>query len=104
MIGHAVSNAMPVAASNRIGTEGSMTFYGSSFVSDPRGDKVAELARGEEGVAVGRFDREALARNRANWGFFRDRRPELYGVLRTADGLTETPGAPRSGRGPSEDR
>jgi N-carbamoylputrescine amidase len=89
MIGHAVSNAIPVAASNRIGTEGGMTFYGSSFVADARGDKVAELARGEEGVAVGRFDRQALARERANWGFFRDRRPELYGVLGTADGLLD---------------
>ncbi|MBC7171204.1 MAG: N-carbamoylputrescine amidase [Polyangiaceae bacterium] len=88
MIGHAVSNAIPVAASNRIGKEGAMTFYGSSFVADPRGDKVAELSRGEEGVAIARFERAALARNRANWGFFRDRRPELYDVLGTADGVT----------------
>ncbi len=101
MIGHAVSNAMPVAASNRIGTEGAITFYGSSFVADGRGEKVAELARGEEGVAVGRFERSALARYRHAWGFFRDRRPELYGVLGTADGLTETA---RAARGTSGDR
>jgi N-carbamoylputrescine amidase len=97
MIGHAVSNAMPVAASNRIGPEGGMLFYGSSFIADPRGDKVAELGREEEGVAVASFDREALRRNRANWGFFRDRRPELYDVLGTADGLTASARRGRSG-------
>jgi N-carbamoylputrescine amidase len=94
MIGHAVSNAMPVAASNRVGQEGETTFYGSSFIADPRGDKLAELGRDEEGVAIARFDREALRRNRANWGFFRDRRPELYDVLGTADGLTALRGGP----------
>jgi N-carbamoylputrescine amidase len=81
MLGHAVANAMPVAAANRIGTEGGLTFFGSSFISNPRGDKVVELGREEEGVATATFDREALDRYRANWGFFRDRRPELYGAL-----------------------
>lgn len=81
MIGHAVANAMPVAAANRIGTEDALTFYGSSFVCDQRGGVIAQLGREEEGVAVASFDREALRRYRANWGFFRDRRPDLYGVL-----------------------
>ena len=87
MIGHAVSNAMPVAAANRIGVEhDGQTFYGSSFIADPRGDKVAELGTDEEGVGVATFDLDALRRRRASWGFFRDRRPELYGRLLTADG------------------
>lgn len=81
MVGHSVANAMPVAASNRIGVEGAMTFYGSSFICDQRGDLQAELGREEQGVAVASFDREALRRYRANWGFFRDRRPELYARL-----------------------
>lgn len=81
MVGHAVANAMPVAASNRIGVEGALRFYGSSFVCDQRGDLQAELGRNEEGVALTSFDREALRRYRANWGFFRDRRPDLYGRL-----------------------
>jgi N-carbamoylputrescine amidase len=81
MIGHAVTNAMPVAAANRIGTEGGLTFYGSSFVCDQRGDVEVELGRDDEGVAVATFDRETLRRYRANWGFFRDRRPDLYGRL-----------------------
>jgi N-carbamoylputrescine amidase len=81
MIGHAVANAMPVAAANRIGTEGQLKFYGSSFICDQRGDIEVELSREEEGVAVASFEREVLRRYRANWGFFRDRRPELYGSL-----------------------
>ncbi|MBW2587074.1 MAG: N-carbamoylputrescine amidase [Deltaproteobacteria bacterium] len=81
MVGHAVANAMPVAAANRIGTEAGMKFYGSSFVCDQRGDMEVELGREEEAVATATFDREALRRYRANWGFFRDRRPDLYGRL-----------------------
>ena len=81
MVGHAVANAMPVAAANRIGIEGELTFYGSSFVCNQRGDMEVELGREQEGVATASFDREALRRYRANWGFFRDRRPDLYGRL-----------------------
>jgi N-carbamoylputrescine amidase len=86
MIGHAVSNVVPVVAANRIGDEGGQCFYGSSFIADHRGDKVAELGREDEGVIVAQLDRALLARTRASWGFFRDRRPDLYGVLTTADG------------------
>ncbi len=85
MLGHAVANAMPVAAANRIGSERALSFYGSSFICDQRGDVRAELGRSEEGIAVAAFDREALRRYRANWGFFRDRRPELYGSLTNDD-------------------
>ncbi|MFW6050464.1 MAG: N-carbamoylputrescine amidase [Myxococcota bacterium] len=81
MIGHAVANAMPVVAANRHGVEGDMRFYGSSFVADPRGDRVATLDRDEDGVALATFDLDALRRHRAGWGFFRDRRPDLYGPL-----------------------
>jgi N-carbamoylputrescine amidase len=88
MIGHAVSNVVPVVAANRVGDEDGQRFYGSSFIADHRGDKAAELGRDDEGVLVASFDLAALARTRASWGFFRDRRPELYGVLTTADGQT----------------
>ncbi len=86
MVGHAVSNVVPVVAANRTGIEGGQQFYGSSFIADARGDKAAELGRTDEGVIVATFDLDALARTRASWGFFRDRRPELYGVLNTAEG------------------
>ncbi len=79
MQGHAVSNAMPVVAANRIGTEYSgQSYYGSSFIADETGALVQTFARDEEGVLTHTFDLDALDRRRAVWGFFRDRRPELY--------------------------
>jgi len=82
MQGHAVANVIPVAASNRIGVEpgpgGGQSFYGSSFICDHRGDLVADLGRQEEGVRAATFDLEFLATHRAAWGFFRDRRTDLY--------------------------
>ncbi|MBW3560782.1 MAG: N-carbamoylputrescine amidase, partial [Proteobacteria bacterium] len=88
MIGHAVSNIVPVVGANRTGfedlTEVGQTFYGSSFVCDHRGDIVDGLGRDKEGVVAGTFDLDFLATHRAAWGFFRDRRPELYGSLTAA--------------------
>ena len=81
MIGHAVSNVVPVVASNRTGTEGGQTFYGHSFIADHRGEKVAELGRTDTGIITADFDLEEVRRNRASFGFFRDRRPDLYGIL-----------------------
>jgi N-carbamoylputrescine amidase len=91
MQGHAVANVMPIVASNRIGFEpgpnylgdrgGGQTFYGSSFIADHRGDLVAELGREDEGVIVASFDLDFLNTHRAAWGFFRDRRTDLYGNL-----------------------
>jgi N-carbamoylputrescine amidase len=81
MQGHAASNVLPVAAANRIGVEDGQGFYGRSFVTDEGGAIVAEVERDVEGIAVARFDRKALEQARAAWGFFRDRRPDLYGPL-----------------------
>ncbi|GMM93616.1 N-carbamoylputrescine amidase [Qipengyuania sp. MTN3-11] len=85
MIGHAVSNCMPVAAANRIGHEGTQEagnrFYGHSFVSDEWGDLVVEFGADQEGVLVATLDLERAARHRAGMGFFRDRRPQLYGRI-----------------------
>jgi N-carbamoylputrescine amidase len=82
MMGHAVSNAVPVVAANRIGLEDNggvkQRFYGRSFITDETGAAVESLSASEEGVLVHTFDLAALATYRADWGFFRDRRPELY--------------------------
>jgi N-carbamoylputrescine amidase len=94
MIGHAVANSIPVVAANRIGIEGELTFYGHSFIANHRGDKVAELGRTEEGIITATFDLDAIAQYRSGFGLFRDRRPDLYGILMTADGK-EPMGAPR---------
>ncbi|WP_426261179.1 N-carbamoylputrescine amidase [Sphingomonas sp. DC1100-1] len=81
MVGHAVSNVVPIVAANRVGVEHGQTFYGTSFIADERGDILAELDREEEGVIVATLDLARIRRHRAAFGFFRDRRPELYGRL-----------------------
>ena len=93
MCGHAAANVMPVIASNRIGKETAteddaltLTFYGSSFISDHTGTRVAECNRIDEAVILHTFDLEKLEKFRQSWGVFRDRRPELYGAIATMDG------------------
>jgi N-carbamoylputrescine amidase len=86
MQGHAAANVMPLVASNRIGTEigrngTEQTFYGSSFIADSTGAKVAEADRTTQAVVLADFDLDAIARQRRAWGVFRDRRPDLYGPL-----------------------
>jgi N-carbamoylputrescine amidase len=81
MIGHAVANACAVVAANRIGREGDITFYGSSFIADHRGEILSELGRDEEGLVIASLDLDAQRRYRAGFGFFRDRRPDLYRPL-----------------------
>ncbi|WP_448514488.1 N-carbamoylputrescine amidase [Parathermosynechococcus lividus] len=87
MVGHAVANVIPIVAANRVGDEDGHVFYGSSFIADPRGDLVEVADRSNEAVLVHAFDLAAIERLRAAYGFFRDRRPGLYKVLLTADGL-----------------
>jgi N-carbamoylputrescine amidase len=90
MQGHAGSNLMPVMAANRFGHEmgqaHEITFYGSSFIADATGAKVAEAGRDTSEVLIAEFDLEALRSQRLAWGLFRDRRPDLYEPLLSLDG------------------
>ncbi|MFF7707470.1 N-carbamoylputrescine amidase [Pseudomonas sp. NPDC007930] len=92
--GHAGANLMPLVASNRIGREEqdgyAITFYGSSFIADQFGAKVQALGEAEEGILVHTFDLDRLEHTRAAWGSFRDRRPNLYGPVKTLDGSLES--------------
>jgi N-carbamoylputrescine amidase len=85
MQGHAVSNAIPVVAANRIGLEdndgAAQRFYGHSFIADHTGAFVADFGDTDEGVLVASFDLAEIEEYRADWGFFRDRRAGLYGGL-----------------------
>lgn len=81
MVGHAVSNCMPVIASNRIGTEGDQTFYGHSFIADEWGDLRESFEAHQTGVLITTLDLKQAAKHRAGMGFFRDRRPQLYGRI-----------------------
>jgi len=81
MQGHAVANVIPVVAANRVGDEGGQVFYGTSFITDETGEVVTEFGRAEEGVLIATFDLDHIDRARAAWGFFRDRRSDLYDIL-----------------------
>lgn len=93
MQGHAASNIMPLMASNRIGLEtvkpsdannhqsSSLTFYGSSFITDQTGAIVEQASRDQEEILIHTFDLDEIRDMRISWGVFRDRRPEHYGPL-----------------------
>jgi N-carbamoylputrescine amidase len=82
MQGHAVANAVPLVAANRIGVEDNdgvtQSYYGHSFIADHVGELVTSFGEADEGVLVHRFDLDEIAKYRAEWGFFRDRRTDLY--------------------------
>lgn len=90
MQGHSAANLIPVIAANRTGVETDdgieTTFYGSSFITDHTGKKLAEAGRDEETIIYASIDLEATAKARYSWGLFRDRRPDLYGRINSLTG------------------
>ena len=88
--GHAAANVIPIAAANRIGSEQGescdMRFFGSSFITDHRGEIVVEASEDKRQVLVSEIDLGEASRYRNLWNLFRDRRPDLYGPLMTLDG------------------
>lgn len=84
-MGHAAANTTPVIAANRIGVEEgescSLTFYGSSFMTDYTGAKIAEASRDKEEIIYAEYDLEKNRQMKAYWGLFKDRRPECYEIL-----------------------
>jgi len=84
-MGHAATNTVPVVVANRIGEEVgescSLTFYGSSFITDYTGAKIAEASRDKEEIIYSEFDLEDIAKRREYWGLLRDREPSKYGAL-----------------------
>lgn len=90
MQGHSAANGVPVIASNRTGVETDdgikTTFYGSSFITDNTGGKLAEASRDEETIIYAEIDLAQATQERHSWGLFRDRRPDLYGALNSLTG------------------
>ncbi|WP_373071582.1 N-carbamoylputrescine amidase [Sulfurimonas sp.] len=81
-MGHSACNTVPVVAANRIGVEDgescSLTFYGSSFMTDYTGKKIAEASRDKEEIIYAEYDLEENKKQRIYWGLLRDRRPSCY--------------------------
>lgn len=93
MKGHAAANIIPVIAANRYGLEkvmpceengnqsSALNFYGSSFITDSTGELLQSADRESECILMETFDLDELAKNRLEWGLYRDRRPECYGDI-----------------------
>jgi len=88
MRAHAIANGVFVAAANRIGREGRLVFWGSSFVAGPDGQILSEAGSEAPGVLVVPCERSRIRETRRVWPFLRDRRTDAYG------GLLEQFGAP----------
>lgn len=90
MMGHAAANIVPVIAANRIGLEtvepseengnqkSSLNFYGSSFMTDERGEILVEAGSDKEEILYQEYDLDKIKEDRLSWGLFRDRRPHCY--------------------------
>ena len=93
MVGHAAANIVPVIAANRIGLEtvepciengnqsSSLKFYGSSFMTDERGEIVTSASRDKEEILYHEYDLDKIREDRLAWGLFRDRRPDTYRIM-----------------------
>ena len=93
MQGHAAANVVPVIAANRYGLESvepcdenggqksALRFYGSSFITDETGELIIQAERSGDCVITAKLDLEQADKARLQWGLFRDRRPECYGII-----------------------
>ena len=63
------------------GQTSALNFYGSSFIADETGELISEASRDQEEILYSEFDLAELAQKRLEWGLFRDRRPEMYGII-----------------------
>jgi len=81
-MGHAATNTVPVVVANRFGEEQgetcSITFYGSSFMTDYTGKIIAEASRDKEEILYTEYDLQENAKQREYWGLLRDRRANTY--------------------------
>jgi N-carbamoylputrescine amidase len=85
MVAHGIANGMFVAAVNRIGSEDGISFYGSSFISDPYGRTVLEAPRDEAAILVADLHLDYKKDWLELFPFFRTRRPEMYSSLTTKE-------------------
>jgi N-carbamoylputrescine amidase len=78
---HAIANGVYVAAVNRVGREGEVTFWGASFVAAPSGQVLERAVHDAEATLIVPCDLSAIASMRQSWPFLRDRRVDVYDAL-----------------------
>ncbi|MDG2129468.1 MAG: carbon-nitrogen hydrolase [Fuerstiella sp.] len=78
---HAIANGLFVAATNRVGVEGEIEFWGGSFLSDPYGNVLSQASQNAEQNLVVDCDLSLINTARTHWPFFRDRRIDMYDGL-----------------------
>jgi agmatine deiminase len=78
---HAIANSVHVAVVNRVGEEGKIRFWGSSFVCDAFGKVLERASKEDEEVLVVKLDISQNKRIREGWGFIKNRRPETYSLI-----------------------
>jgi N-carbamoylputrescine amidase len=81
IVANGIANATFMVAINRIGHEPPLTFYGSSFISDPYGRILVQAPRDEPAVLVADLDLDQRRDWLALFPFFTTRRPDTYGSL-----------------------
>ncbi|WP_461174012.1 hydrolase [Arthrobacter sp. Z1-9] len=81
IVGNGIANGLFMIAPNRWGSEGTLNFYGSSFISDPYGRILAQAPRDASAVLVADLDLD----QRKDWltlfPFLATRSPDTYGRL-----------------------
>ncbi|MBI4553603.1 MAG: carbon-nitrogen hydrolase family protein [Candidatus Latescibacteria bacterium] len=77
----AVANQMFIGVANRIGREGDLTFFGSSFAVNPKGEVIGRASNDREEILCVDCDLRLIEEMRQRLPFLRDRRPETYGML-----------------------
>ncbi|MFO1519948.1 MAG: carbon-nitrogen hydrolase [bacterium] len=79
--GHAISNTVFVAATNRTGVEDHLNFWGGSFVADPLGRVLGKASHDQEENLIVACDLGRLDEVRKDWPFLTCRRSDAYSLL-----------------------
>ncbi|MBI2203147.1 MAG: acyltransferase [Candidatus Rokubacteria bacterium] len=81
---HAIANVYYVCGVNKVGVDAggsSRDHHGDSLICDPRGEVFAQASSTGEGIVMADVDLSVIPELRALWGYYRDRRPDLYGPV-----------------------
>ncbi len=81
---HAIANVYYVCGVNKVGVDAggsARDHHGDSLICDPRGEILAQASATREDIVMADVDLSVIPELRALWGYYRDRRPDLYGPV-----------------------